>query len=254
LGREVKEMRLVLGLVALLISCRVYATGANSCDNPGAALNNPHCQEQPPPPPPPPPPEYPPEVPPETNPISELVSKTLEELLQIKVQEKVEEVVVEQPKKLNLVLPVTEMLNIVTATYQQPVQQTAETAAIVRLEPRLELVTQTLSQSSLSVADQEAAGVLPVIKEAPRPVATKTSNAQSDSNSYMEANQGVVLDAMSTTDVSSYRAANIPDLSLWYKSVDVYKNNRLDDNKRSYYFMNKGSSDTFKQMIEDQYR
>ena len=245
-------MRLVLGLVALLISSKVYATGANPCDNPGAALNNPNCQEQPPPPPPPPPPEYPPEVPPETNPISELISKTLEELLQIKVQEKVEEVLVEQPKKLNLVLPETEILNIITTI--QPIQQTTETAPIVRLEPRLELVTQTLSQSSLSVADQEAAGVLPVIKDSPRPVATKTSSAQSGSNSYMEANQGVILDAMSTTDVSSYKAANIPDLSVWYKSVEVYKNNKLDDNKRSYYFMNKGSSDTYKQMIEDQYR
>lgn len=241
-------MRLVLGLVALLICNTAYAMG--QCDNPNALENNWHCGEQPPPPPPPPPPEPTPE------PMSELLSKTLEELLQIKVQEKAEEVVVEPPKKLNLDLTETQILNIVTETIQQPTQQIVEPFPTIRVEPRLELLSQTIiPQSSFSVADQEATGVLPIVKESPRRVVeTKTTSTQSDSNNYMEANQGIILDAMSTTDVSSYKAANIPDLAVWYKSVEVYKNNKLDDNKRSYYFMNRGSTDTYKQMIEDQYR
>jgi hypothetical protein len=71
----------------------------------------------------------------------------------------------------------------------------------------------------------------------------------------MDADQSGILGAMIVdTDVSAYRTSNIPHLSSWYKPEDIYKNVVYRDNVRGMYFLEKGSTDTYKQMVDEQYK
>lgn len=72
---------------------------------------------------------------------------------------------------------------------------------------------------------------------------------------YMEADQSGILAAIgSDTDVTAYRSAMLNDNNIWYRPEDIYKNIVIRDNVRGMYFLEKGSTDTYKQMVEEQYR
>lgn len=72
---------------------------------------------------------------------------------------------------------------------------------------------------------------------------------------YMEADQSGILAAIgSETDVTSYRTAMIRDNNNWYKPEDIYKGVIIKDNVRGSYFLEKGNTDTYKKMIEEQYK
>jgi hypothetical protein len=72
---------------------------------------------------------------------------------------------------------------------------------------------------------------------------------------YMEADQSGILAAIgSETDVTSYRTAMIRDNDDWYKPEDIYKGIIIKDNVRGSYFLEKGNTDTYKKMVEEQYK
>jgi hypothetical protein len=72
---------------------------------------------------------------------------------------------------------------------------------------------------------------------------------------YMEADQSGILAAIgSETDVTSYRTAMLRDNNNWYKPEDIYKGVIIKDNVRGSYFLEKGNTDTYKKMIEEQYK
>jgi hypothetical protein len=72
---------------------------------------------------------------------------------------------------------------------------------------------------------------------------------------YMEADQSGILAAIgSETDVSAYRTAMLRDNNVWYKPEDIYKGVIIKDNVRGSYFLEKGNTDTYKKMVDEQYK
>jgi hypothetical protein len=72
---------------------------------------------------------------------------------------------------------------------------------------------------------------------------------------YMEADQSGILAAIgSETDVTAYRTAMLRDNNVWYKPEDIYKGVIIKDNVRGSYFLEKGNTDTYKKMVDEQYK
>jgi hypothetical protein len=72
---------------------------------------------------------------------------------------------------------------------------------------------------------------------------------------YMEADQSGILAAIgSETDVTAYRTAMLRDNNNWYKPEDIYKGVVIKDNARGSYFLEKGNTDTYKKMVDEQYK
>ena len=72
---------------------------------------------------------------------------------------------------------------------------------------------------------------------------------------YMDADQsGIVVAIGSETDVTSYRTMMVVDNSNWYRPDEIYKGVIIKDNVRNSYFLEKGNSDTYKKLIEEQYK
>ena len=114
-----------------------------------------------------------------------------------------------------------------------------------------------------SVADREQAGVLgkkeedksDAEKRAEEVVAANKEQQDEINKNYMDADQSGIVAAMGAdTDVSSYRSAMLNDNNIWYKPEDIYKNVVYKDNVRGAYFLEKGNSDTYKKMVEEQYK
>ena len=92
-------------------------------------------------------------------------------------------------------------------------------------------------------------------KKAEQIVAANKEEQEAISNNYMDADQSGLIGAIAgDVDVSSYRAAMLPDNNIWYKPEDIYKNVTYKDNSRSLYFLEKGNTDTYKKMVNDQYK
>ena len=71
---------------------------------------------------------------------------------------------------------------------------------------------------------------------------------------YMDADQsGIVAAIGSEADVSSYLSQRLTDVPF-YKPEDIYKNIVIKDNVRGSYFLEKGNTDTYKKMIDEQYK
>ena len=86
-------------------------------------------------------------------------------------------------------------------------------------------------------------------------VAANKEEQEKINSNYMDADQSGILVAIgSDTDVSSYRTAMIRDNNIWYKPEDIYKNIVYKDNVRGSYFLEKGNTDTYKKMVEEQYK
>ena len=114
-----------------------------------------------------------------------------------------------------------------------------------------------------SIANQEAAGVLKnnnddksdAEKRAEEVVAANAKEQEEISNNYMDADQSGLVAAMGIdTDFTSYRSAMLQDASAWYKPEDIYKNVVIKDNVRGAFFLEKGSTDTYKKMVGEQYK
>jgi hypothetical protein len=91
-------------------------------------------------------------------------------------------------------------------------------------------------------------------KRAEQIVAANSKEQEEINNNYMDADQSGILGAMTVdTDVTSYRSAMLNDNSLWYKPEDIYKNKIYKDNVRGMYFLEKGNTDTYKKMVDEQY-
>lgn len=71
---------------------------------------------------------------------------------------------------------------------------------------------------------------------------------------YMDADQsGIVAAIGAEADVSSYLSQRLQDVPF-YKPEDIYKGVIIKDNVRGSYFLEKGNTDTYKKMIEEQYK
>lgn len=113
-----------------------------------------------------------------------------------------------------------------------------------------------------SISDKEIAGVLGKVEEksdaekrAEEVVAANKEQQDEINKNYMEADQSGIVSAIgSDTDVSSYRSAMLRDNNIWYKPEDIYKNIVYKDNVRGAYFLEKGNTDTYKKMVEEQYK
>jgi hypothetical protein len=124
------------------------------------------------------------------------------------------------------------------------------------------LNTIDIFRDSNNMADKEASGALgkqedksDAEKKAEEIVAANAKEQEEINNNYMDADQSGLIGAIAgDTDVTAYRTSNIPDLSSWYKPEDIYKNVKYDDNKRGMYFLEKGNTDTYKKMVEEQYK
>jgi len=70
---------------------------------------------------------------------------------------------------------------------------------------------------------------------------------------YMDADQsGIVAAIGSEADVSSYLSQRLADVPF-YRPEDIYKGVIIKDNVRGSYFLEKGNTDTYKKMVEEQY-
>ena len=113
-----------------------------------------------------------------------------------------------------------------------------------------------------SLANLEAAGALNNKQDksdaevrAEQVVAANQEEQEAINANYMEADQaGIVAAIGADVDVSSYRTAMLNDNNIWYKSEDIYKGVIIKDNVRGSYFLEKGSTDTYKKMITEQYK
>ena len=114
-----------------------------------------------------------------------------------------------------------------------------------------------------NVTNLEVAGVLnnkqeeksDAEKRADEVVAANAKEQEEINKNYMDADQsGIVAAIGADTDVSAYRTAMIRDNNVWYKPEDIYKNIVYKDNVRGSYFLEKGNTDTYKKMVEEQYK
>jgi hypothetical protein len=114
-----------------------------------------------------------------------------------------------------------------------------------------------------NVSNLEAAGVLnqrqeeksDAEKRADEVVAANAKEQEEINKNYMDADQsGIVAAIGADTDVGAYRSAMLQDNNTWYKPEDIYKNVVYKDNVRGAYFLEKGNTDTYKKMVEEQYR
>jgi hypothetical protein len=86
-------------------------------------------------------------------------------------------------------------------------------------------------------------------------VAANKEEQDKINSNYMDADQSGIVAAIAVdADVSSYLSQRLQDASTWYKPEDIYKGVVIKDNARGSYFLEKGNTDTYKKMIEEQYK
>ena len=93
-------------------------------------------------------------------------------------------------------------------------------------------------------------------KRADQIVAANQQQMEEINKNYMEADQSGIIGAIGAdgADVRAYRTAMLSDAAQWYKDKDIYKGIIIKDNVRGSYFLEKGNTDTYKKMVEEQYR
>ena len=112
-----------------------------------------------------------------------------------------------------------------------------------------------------SLANLEAAGALNNKQDksdaevrAEQVVAANKEEQDAINSNYMEADQSGIVSAIAVdADVSSYLTQRLQDVPF-YKSEDIYKGVIIKDNVRGSYFLEKGNTDTYKKMVEEQYK
>ena len=154
--------------------------------------------------------------------------------------------------------------NIVAITQQQTFTEEQTTDELLTMEYVQPGVFASINTYNIepSISDKEIAGVLGKIEEksdaekrAEEVVAANKEQQDEINKNYMEADQSGIVSAIgSDTDVSSYRSAMLRDNNIWYRPEDIYKNIVYKDNVRGSYFLEKGNTDTYKKMVEEQYK
>lgn len=112
-----------------------------------------------------------------------------------------------------------------------------------------------------SLANLEAAGALNNKQDksdaevrAEQVIAANKEEQDAINSNYMEADQSGIVSAIAVdADVSSYLTQRLQD-APFYKSEDIYKGVIIKDNVRGSYFLEKGNTDTYKKMVEEQYK
>ncbi len=85
-------------------------------------------------------------------------------------------------------------------------------------------------------------------------VAANKEQQEAINANYMDADQSGIVAAIATdADVSSYLSQRLQDVPF-YKPEDIYKGIIIKDNVRGSYFLEKGNTDTYKKMVEEQYK
>jgi hypothetical protein len=112
-----------------------------------------------------------------------------------------------------------------------------------------------------SLANLEAAGALNNKQDksdaevrAEQVIAANKEEQDAINSNYMEADQSGIVSAIAVdADVSSYLTQRLQD-APFYKSEDIYKGIKINDNVRGSYFLEKGNTDTYKKMVDEQYK
>ena len=157
-----------------------------------------------------------------------------------------------------------EALNIVAAAVASSEQKfddesakDAETTNAL-IDPAL-AVANTFNQPP-SMMNLEIIGVLKPIEKsdaevrAEQVVAANKEQQDAINANYMDADQsGIVAAIGAEADVSSYLSQRLQDVPF-YKPEDIYKGVIIKDNVRGSYFLEKGNTDTYKKMVEEQYK
>ena len=128
------------------------------------------------------------------------------------------------------------------------------------IDPAL-AVANTFNQAP-SMMSLEFLGIVKPVEEksdaeirAEQVVAANKEEQDKINSNYMDADQSGIVAAIAVdADVSSYLSARLADNNTWYKPEDIYKNVVIKDNVRGSYFLEKGNTDTYKKMVEEQYK
>lgn len=128
------------------------------------------------------------------------------------------------------------------------------------IDPAL-AVANTFNQAP-SMMSLEFLGIVKPVEEksdaeirAEQVVAANKEEQDAINANYMDADQsGIVVAIGADADVSSYLSARLADNNTWYKPEDIYKGVVIKDNARGSYFLEKGNTDTYKKMVEEQYK
>jgi hypothetical protein len=128
------------------------------------------------------------------------------------------------------------------------------------IDPAL-AVANTFNQAP-SMMSLEFLGIVKPVEEksdaeirAEQVVAANKEEQDKINSNYMDADQSGIVAAIAVdADVSSYLSARLADNNTWYKPEDIYKGVVIKDNARGSYFLEKGNTDTYKKMVEEQYK
>jgi hypothetical protein len=128
------------------------------------------------------------------------------------------------------------------------------------VDPALAMVN-TFNQAP-SMMSLEFLGIVKPVEEksdaeirAEQVVAANKEEQDKINSNYMDADQSGIVAAIAVdADVSSYLSARLADNNTWYKPEDIYKGVVIKDNARGSYFLEKGNTDTYKKMVEEQYK
>lgn len=122
-------------------------------------------------------------------------------------------------------------------------------------------VANTFNQAP-SMMSLEFLGIVKPVEEksdaeirAEQVVAANKEEQDKINSNYMDADQSGIVAAIAVdADVTSYLSARLADNNTWYKPEDIYKGVVIKDNARGSYFLEKGNTDTYKKMVEEQYK
>jgi len=128
------------------------------------------------------------------------------------------------------------------------------------IDPAL-AVANTFNQAP-SMMSLEFLGIVKPVEEksdaeirAEQVVAANKEEQDKINANYMDADQSGIVSAIAVdADVSSYLSARLMDNNTWYKPEDIYKGVVIKDNARGSYFLEKGNTDTYKKMVDEQYK
>lgn len=157
-----------------------------------------------------------------------------------------------------------EALNIVAAAVASSEQkfddESAKDAEVTNamVDPALAM-TNTFNQAP-NMMSLDFLGVLKPIEKsdaevrAEQVVAANKEQQDAINANYMDADQsGIVAAIGAEADVSSYLSQRLQDVPF-YKPEDIYKGIIIKDNVRGSYFLEKGNTDTYKKMVDEQYK
>jgi hypothetical protein len=157
-----------------------------------------------------------------------------------------------------------EFVQSILAQSEQKVDETANTfeddeKVTIQNDPNLSnafnVIPNTANLEILGVLSNKQDDKSDAEKRAEQVVAANAKEQEEINKNYMDADQSGIVAAMGAdTDVGSYRSAMLNDNNVWYKPEDIYKNVVYKDNVRGAYFLEKGNSDTYKKMVEEQYK